>query len=1803
MLERKTRQLPRGKLITWDGTVESYHDFKMQMNSFLVYDCEYLNLSTLKGQIQGKDKNHILTLLHNVEDKNECFQVLDMHFGNIRTTLPRLREKLNKLRDHPESKSEQVDNVQCLLNYYKTAKQHNLHESEINFSFIQDYSSKLSEVQKLELIALDIDTCGPFIAKIKEYQRINLQFIHTTKTQNVKSFQNVSRTGENNYGQDQAVGRQQNNDPANQPSSRFNQPGGWANGPGNQPGSRFSQPGGWANGPGNQPGPRSHQLGARGNGTYNNKYNVKCLNCDGPHITTRCPHLTKENDAAKVKLLIQEKVCLLCIRRKHDGLCNDRSTPYICPKHKQNQLICKCSESNWRKPRIQNNATNVVNGSALGVVGFESEMVVIKNGNKQKRVMLTYDSFASHTTMNESLQQDLGLTANPLGNVEIQTYAGSVQEQSFMVSAQIEGVHSRKIDFLLSSNAQKMPLCQYKIPNFWIQKYKLPIDPKSASGLNMITIGKDQCSLFPVLIATCDGVAVSRSNVTGQYLLSGRAQKSSESGLMDNRTVISEDDPLQQNMKFKTPNISSARNKEKIKVKNNSDSSSLTRSETAKSSAPLFGSENCTINLPQDFSTPQNPLEDTSKPQPTEAQENVQKQIQIASIWPESKDVLLRELTTDSINVHPIKRCSKCSNCKDCKKSHLPDPTRQLEQAKIVKESLTFKDNTYTAEYPYNELLSQLPTNELACMRMMKNLEAKLRKEGLVEAFNENVADFMRRGVIRWVEDVPGIKNLQKSYIPLTYALREGTGVTTKLRICGNSSFRSGPNISLNSCMIPGPKYLNNMEGILLRFRVANQIALGDIKNCYHKILSGPKDASLRRIFIKPDGMGSDNEWKEACFNTVSFGDVLGGATAQAAISDCSEKFISAPTRNIVQNSIYMDDLLIGADEDIEQKIKEVDSGLKQGNFIVKQWTKTGDPVDTKCLSYTYHAKTDKFSVRPKINWSPKKRGVRKSVDCKTYQEIMDHVNIYGLTKRTVASILMGTIHDPLGVCLPYVNNLKFVYRDICRENTEWDKEISEQMKSKVIAALNHFIEIEKIEFERKAIFTEARKLTFKFYFDGSLQGIGVSVVCLSELPNGEKVYRLLCNKAKILGNDVTTAPRSELCACLISTRLYILVTEQLRDFLNVFKGEVKFQILGDSLVVLNQIKQNSYNFATFAASRIQEIRENTKDFDISWHHVSSQNNVSDILTRPHDFSPQELPWAKYTMDINEENLQTSDIPVPNLPDSDKRNILALAQVTKPLEVPDLPTIMLYAELRKRTCAEKKEHSPNVQIQGVLKRKSSYFKCRNVISKILQWHPAHKGRNLNELQELSENKIFEEFQSEAETYVKNFRGSMFYTFRRNNILMLRGRDTIYGTTEYKLVPTKTLLYHRMTETYHSKFHKMAASPVYIRAQMLADGFYVPQAVQRLKALQDKCPHCRKRLKQSLHTVMGQIGEKRLTHNAPFVHSQADLIGPYYVKEFYNSRGTRKMWILVSICSFSRFISLTPVEDLSKTSILNAFENHFHRFGRSLSIETDLGSNFTAAKNDLEGADSLNETDITDIYQNLKSSGVSLIQRVARSPFMQGGVERANQIVKRIFPEKRMTVFQTLNIIEYIQHVVNQRPIGLSSTSENIKPADVVPIWSKIQPGECFMKNCSKILNDAIQDFRRKWDCLYKSSVLQQKKWMASNHELKEEDLVLILDLKNHLNYPRIGRISKMDTDSAGVERYFHVTYKDGNKKRDKSVKRSAQSLVLLLKKTEDDQAKISDSLFWCPDTVNISGEKKRVMVKADNSNAETIQDL
>jgi hypothetical protein len=49
-----------------------------------------------------------------------------------------------------------------------------------------------------------------------------------------------------------------------------------------------------------------------------------------------------------------------------------------------------------------------------------------------------------------------------------------------------------------------------------------------------------------------------------------------------------------------------------------------------------------------------------------------------------------------------------------------------------------------------------------------------------------------------------------------------------------------------------------------------------------------------------------------------------------------------------------------------------------------------------------------------------------------------------------------------------------------------------------------------------------------------------------------------------------------------------------------------------------------------------------------------------------------------------------------------------------------------------------------------------------------------------------------------------------------------------------------------------------------------------------------------------------------------------------------------------------------VESLSKTSILDSLKRHFLRYGLTTKIETDFGSNFSAAKGDLEEEEKLDK---------------------------------------------------------------------------------------------------------------------------------------------------------------------------------------------------------------------------------------------------
>ena len=170
-----------------------------------------------------------------------------------------------------------------------------------------------------------------------------------------------------------------------------------------------------------------------------------------------------------------------------------------------------------------------------------------------------------------------------------------------------------------------------------MKKCNLSDPTPSVSRLNMIRIIKDNCQLFPTMIQVLNGVCLSKSNISGRYILSGRATSSDDSLINANKAIMNNNAGYE------------------VEASANPDSA-------AKSAFPQKlddAQKQCTIGV-----------DDVHRLTSKDIMSHN------AGYVATNDKNFLKEITSDSINVPPVKRCIKCVGCKSCKKIHLPDQAR-----------------------------------------------------------------------------------------------------------------------------------------------------------------------------------------------------------------------------------------------------------------------------------------------------------------------------------------------------------------------------------------------------------------------------------------------------------------------------------------------------------------------------------------------------------------------------------------------------------------------------------------------------------------------------------------------------------------------------------------------------------------------------------------------------------------------------------------------------------------------------------------------------------------------------------------------------------------------------------------------------------------------------------------------------------------------------------------------------------------------------------------------------------------------
>lgn len=158
------------------------------------------------------------------------------------------------------------------------------------------------------------------------------------------------------------------------------------------------------------------------------------------------------------------------------------------------------------------------------------------------------------------------------------------------------------------------------------------------------------------------------------------------------------------------------------------------------------------------------------------------------------------------------------------------DADQQFLKTYIDSCVISQPDGSYSLKFPWKSNHPSLPLNYTTCERRTRALARRLGNDpNLLETYGSILSDHLKRG---FIEKVTTSQHNKAHYIP-HYPVKKQSSTTPIIIVfdCSCRSSQSHP--SLNDCLLTGPPFLNDMCGILIRFRVHKYGFSTDIEKAF----------------------------------------------------------------------------------------------------------------------------------------------------------------------------------------------------------------------------------------------------------------------------------------------------------------------------------------------------------------------------------------------------------------------------------------------------------------------------------------------------------------------------------------------------------------------------------------------------------------------------------------------------------------------------------------------------------------------------------------------------------------------------------------------------------------------------------------------------------------------------------------------------------------------------------------------------------------------------------------------------------
>lgn len=1062
----------------------------------------------------------------------------------------------------------------------------------------------------------------------------------------------------------------------------------------------------------------------------------------------------------------------------------------------------------------------------------------------------------------------------------------------------------------------------------------------------------------------------------------------------------------------------------------------------------------------------------------------------------------------------------------------------------IFEESAQLVNGHYQIAIPWKQGQPCMPNNRRIAEQRLRHLKRRLVGDpALKQKYANFIDDLLDKGYARRVPDQQlSCNGGNVWYLPhhnVVHAKKPD-----KVRVVFDCAAKYHGE-SLNDKILQGPDLVNDLVGVLCRFRQEAVAVMADVEAMFHQVCVHPKDVGALRFLWFPRGDLSAQP-HEYQMMVHLFGGVWSPSCASFALKkiavDNHHKF-DPDVISALNRGFYVDDLLksVANSEEAIRMYRQLCELLSLGGFRLtkwisncrtvlnaipeKEWSKElkdirledEDLPTERALGLQWNAETDKFTFKICRKEKPP-------------------------TRRGLLSII-SSVYDPLGFVSPFILKAKVILQRLCCEKIGWDAEIADVDLVQWNEWLQEVPKLERFSVDRcikPSCFGNVVRNELHHFSDASERGYGAVSYLRLINENGDIHCSFILGKSRVTPLKKITIPRLELSAATVAVKLDRMIKKEL---------EIKIQksvFWTDSTSVLCYIRNEDKRFHTFVANRISTIHDGSKPDQ--WRYVDTKLNPADDASRglsvdsllnntrwirgPQFLWQSESAWPEYHAVLGE------------VPQDDSEVKKAMHAYSAHVEQTDGMTNILFSKfsnwkklqkavawlIRYRKWLMRKAHGGSmmkgrITVEEMRKAERCIVSCIQEESFAEELSMLRSGRSVKKSSPLC----------------------------RLDPVVLDGLLCVGGRLKhapdgYDLLKHPWILpkQHHGSDLIIRHHHETSGhfGQEYVLS-LIRDHFWIIQARVSVRRIVRSCFDCKRRCQAPQEQKMADLPSDRVTPDKPpFSFVGIDCFGPFMVKR---GRSLVKRYGVIFTCLTIRAIHIEVIHSMDTDSFVNALRRFMARRGKPEIIRSDNGTNFTSGEREIREA--IFRWNQKNIHEFLIQRDVQWIFNPPTASHMGGVWERVirsvRKVINALLKKQTMDDEGIMTLMCEVEAIINARPL----TKVSDDPRDVNALTPNhlllIKSNESFPPGVFK-RNDQYSErrwrqvqymaevFWRRWIKEYLPILQLRQKWHEVKRNIEEGDIVLVVEQ----NIPRgdwpLGRVIEVNRGRDGLVRSVRV---------------------------------------------------------------------